>query len=237
MKVVSVNVRGLNSQAKRKTLFTWAEQQKIDILCLQETFCTETRINSFNEDWDGQIFHSTSDSAHSRGVSILFRKNLEFTVLNYHKSIDGRKIMVNIEFEEQTLCIISAYAPNNEQDRIAFFKRLFTWTNQYSRNPHGILLCGDFNTIMEARDRNTNKIDKTTPHLNKLVSNLGLEDSFRFQNKDDIKYSYSNSQATALSRIDFIFNSKLMNGLISSMTLKIIPKIPDHRACVMNFKS
>ena len=31
MKVVSVNVRGLNFQAKQKTLFTWAEQQKIDV--------------------------------------------------------------------------------------------------------------------------------------------------------------------------------------------------------------
>ena len=234
MKVVSVNVRGLNFQAKRKTLFTWAEQQKIDVLCLQETFCTENKVKSFNDDWEGLVYHSVSDSTHSRGVSILFRKGLEFKVLNNHKSDDGRKVMVNIEIENQIICIISAYAPNIEQNRIAFFKRLFSWINQYSRNPHGLLLCGDFNTVMKSLDRNTNKIDKTTPHLINLISNLGLEDSFRFKNKDVIKYSYSNSQATALSRIDYIFNSKLMNGLINTMKLKIIPKIPDHKACILD---
>ena len=81
--------------------------------------------------------------------------------------------MVNIEIEEQTLCIIIAYAPNNEQNRINFFKRLFSWTNQFNSNPHGIMLCGDFNTIMEACDRNSNKLDRTSTHLNNLVSNLG----------------------------------------------------------------
>lgn len=31
-------------QAKSKTLFTWAGQQQIDVLCLIETFCTENQV-------------------------------------------------------------------------------------------------------------------------------------------------------------------------------------------------
>ena len=87
---------------------------------------------------------------------------------------------------------------------------------------------------MEAHDRNSNKLDdRTSTHLNKLVSNVGFQDSSRFQNIDT-KYLYSNAQATALSRIDFILYSKLMNGLIYTAQLKIVPKIPDHKACVID---
>ena len=44
MKVASINVLGLILQAKRQILVNWVEQQKIDVLCLQKTFCMENRI-------------------------------------------------------------------------------------------------------------------------------------------------------------------------------------------------
>lgn len=115
------------------------------------------------------MYHSVTDSTHSRGDSILFRKDLKFKVLNNQKSDDGRKVMDNIEIEDKIICIYSAYTPNIEQNCIAVFKRLFWWINQYSRNPHGLLLVGDFDTVMKSMDQNTNKIDKTSPHLKTLI--------------------------------------------------------------------
>lgn len=35
----------------------------------------------YNAGWQGNIFHSFSDSSHSKGVSILFRKNLIVEIL------------------------------------------------------------------------------------------------------------------------------------------------------------
>lgn len=122
---MNINVRGLNLQAKSQFLFNWLEQQKIDVLYLQEKFCTVNRIISFDDNWDGAAYHTVSDSTHCRGVAILFHENLEVTVQNIHKSDDGRRIMIIIELENQTLCIVSAYATNNEQNRIAFYKKLF----------------------------------------------------------------------------------------------------------------
>ena len=47
----------------------------------------------------------------------------------------------------------------------------------------------NFNCVIEARDCNTNKLDKTSSHLKHFISTVSLEDSFR----KEIKHSYSNS--------------------------------------------
>ena len=39
-KLLSLNVRGIRSATKRKALFMWLEEQKADIIFLQETYST-----------------------------------------------------------------------------------------------------------------------------------------------------------------------------------------------------
>ena len=62
LKIATLNVRGMNQDLKQKSLFKWAHNQHIDILCLQETFLTKSNVTKLNEDWDGKVFHALSDS-------------------------------------------------------------------------------------------------------------------------------------------------------------------------------
>ena len=39
--ILSYNCRGLNNDSNRKKLFLWLQEQKLDIIMLQETFCTD----------------------------------------------------------------------------------------------------------------------------------------------------------------------------------------------------
>ena len=71
-KLCSNNVTGLNDRKKRSKYFTWLSENKLDIACLQETFCTANNQSEFNKNWEGQSYHSLSDSPHSRGVAIFF---------------------------------------------------------------------------------------------------------------------------------------------------------------------
>ena len=103
MKVVSVNVRGPNVRP-----FLHGLNNKISVSCVYKRLFAPGHLTSFNDDWEGLVYHSVSDSTHSRGVSILLGKRLEFKVLNNHKSDDARKVMVYIEIENQIICIISA---------------------------------------------------------------------------------------------------------------------------------
>ena len=203
---------------------------------MQETFCTAQNYIQLDNDFNGEIYHSLSDSPHSRGVSILFRRDFEYTFLNSHFSIDGRKIIVNFKHKDETFSVSSVYAPNDEKLRIIFFKNAQKWVRQHSVNEHSIILCGDFNCAMENIDRNTNKVDKSVFHLKNFNQHLNLNDSFRELNPTLIKYTYSNASASFQSRIDYIFISNFLKSSNKNCIIKQVPKIPDHKAVIITLK-
>ena len=83
----------------------------------------------FKSWWFGEIVHCFSESVHSRGVSVLFKKNSKIEIINHYKSVDGRRFLINIKYNDQQLTLVNVYAPNNEKYRIDFFKRVITWIN------------------------------------------------------------------------------------------------------------
>lgn len=127
LQIFSVNVRGLNSDEKRQKLYEWLKLSQCDVILLQETHFINKHELKYNAGWQGKIFHSFSDSSHSKGVSILFQKNLSVEILNVKKSIDGRKILLNVEFDNEIFTIVNIYAPNDINKRVDFFKRVHTF--------------------------------------------------------------------------------------------------------------
>ena len=75
--VSTLNVRGLIDSSKRKSIFSYLENEKFDIACLQETHCTEHNENRILRDWKGKSVAGLSNSSYSRGLCILFRKDLD----------------------------------------------------------------------------------------------------------------------------------------------------------------
>jgi len=89
--IATINTRGLNDHCKRRKLFKWLADHKIDIAFLQETFCTKDFVSIFNAGYNGTVLHNVTDSKHSRGVAILLNNRLNVNVMNQHCSDDGRK--------------------------------------------------------------------------------------------------------------------------------------------------
>jgi exonuclease III len=108
--------------------------------------------NIYNARWHGSNYHCFSTSTHSRGVSILFQKNLHFTVHSVHKSDDGRMLLINMEYEQNIITLVNIYAPNSENERCKFFKKLASWTSQYCLNEENIL-AGDFTSSHKAKNQ------------------------------------------------------------------------------------
>lgn len=103
LKLYSLNVRGLNTYKKRTILFDWLKDVQYDIIFLQETHFVKEQESFFNSRWFGEILHCFSDSVHSRGVSILFKKNSKIEILNHYKSLDGRRLLINVKYNDQIL--------------------------------------------------------------------------------------------------------------------------------------
>ena len=183
MNVISVNVRGLNNPSKRKTIYHWFNEHKYNIICLQETFCTNESLTSFNDDWNGSSFHCISNSKHSRGVSILISKDFEHNVTSQHISDDGRKLLINFEHNGQTYSVASIYAPNEVNHRKDFLLQTKRWISDRASNDSCLLICGDFNCSISDLDRKMNNIDRSRPTFLDLVSGLDVNDIFRSLNR------------------------------------------------------
>ena len=90
---ISLNVRGMCDHLKRKKIFSWLLAQKTDIACLQETFWTKELEDKITSEWTGPCYFSHG-SNHSKGVSVLFKKNLPIEIVNVYVKCDSRAVAV-----------------------------------------------------------------------------------------------------------------------------------------------
>ena len=77
----SLNVRGLNNEKKRQTIFQWLKSSHQGITLLQETYSLERDENLWNRDWGNQIIFSHG-TRHSSGVAILLDYNIIICIQN-----------------------------------------------------------------------------------------------------------------------------------------------------------
>ena len=94
--LLSLNVRGLNDNRKRRKIFPWCNTQHTDIVFLRETFGTAEVENMWANEWGNQIIFSHGTN-HARDVAILFKIGLDFKIeklITDHN--DGRFIYADL---------------------------------------------------------------------------------------------------------------------------------------------
>ena len=89
---ITLNVRGINNQFKRRKIFRWIHDNNVDIAFLQETFSVKENEKQWTTEWGGQILYSHG-SPHSKGVMILFNPKLSIEIENREADEDGRYIL------------------------------------------------------------------------------------------------------------------------------------------------
>ena len=123
LKIISCNVRGINDFKKRRSIFNWIRKHQVNIAILQETFSSVEKENQWKNEWGGKIIfrHGTK---HSRGTAIFFANNFDYKVIDVKSDFSGRIILLKLEVEDEKICLINIYAPNEENTQIAFFNEL-----------------------------------------------------------------------------------------------------------------
>ena len=99
IRVATLNVRGIKDKRKRLTLIEWITKCNLDIVLLQETYCNDKTYSLMSKEWNGEIFYSTTDSCHSRGVAILINEKIcqrqDYNLMNSFSDKQGRRVSVN----------------------------------------------------------------------------------------------------------------------------------------------
>ena len=148
---LSLNVRGIRTFEKRKSIFNWLTKQNSDICFLQETYSTEEIKNQRKKQWSGDICFFSHGSNHSRGVAILLRKSFDFKLKSVRSHEEGRYLIIETTIQDVPFLLVNIYAPNTTCKQSFFFRTLFEliYDEGYNECDYKIILGGDLNVTMD----------------------------------------------------------------------------------------
>lgn len=168
----------------------------------------ETHSNSGNElkwrsEWGGDINFSHG-LASSRGVMILFKNNVDYTLHSVFTDKEGRWIVIEIMINNLHIILLNIYAPNED----SYFLVKLTYLNSLQSNQ--IIITGDFNTVLDTnKDRSGLHKFNNHPHalreIQEMAASLDLVDIWRLLNKDTMRYTWRRGKQA--SRIDYFLIS------------------------------
>ena len=115
LKILSLNINGLNSPTKRSKTFNYLRKQKLDIICLQETHIKKAQDVLLGNKWLGNLFTASAE-VKKRGVAIYIKPpNLQIT--DRLTDPEGRYIFLKIRLPDNSIwTLANLYAPNSGKE-------------------------------------------------------------------------------------------------------------------------
>ena len=233
---VSLNVRGIRDQLKRKKIFSWLLSQKTDIVCLQETFLSKELEDKVISEWSGPCYFSYG-SNHSKGVSILFRKNLPSDIVNVYVKCDGRALAIRILYHKTCYLILNVYAPTRLSDKGKFFKNLSIWFNKIVHQDDLLICGGDWNTTLAASldTRGVARVYKIPLSFRKFIQKNKLVDVWRKMYPTKKQFTWRQNSLGIYSRLDYWLISSTLCPVVISADIRPALKC-DHNAISLKLK-
>lgn len=132
------------------------QESKSDICLLQETHSSPITAGIWEREWGGTVIfnHSTQNS---RGVAVLFARNLSPSILTKVTDCEGCFLGLEVEINNCNLSVCSIYAPTQDKPReqLSFLNGIQELIDEVS-GPD-LILGGDLNCTLNR------KLDKNTP--------------------------------------------------------------------------
>ena len=114
IKIITLNVNGLNSIIKRHRLADWIKKKDPTICCLQETHLIERDTHRLKvEGWDKKHTTHMNSVKEQRYLSILLSDKMDFKPKLVRRDKKGHFILLKGSIKQQDIIILNIYAPNN----------------------------------------------------------------------------------------------------------------------------
>ena len=226
--LLSLNVRGLRNEKKRRIIFKYV-RERADLILLQETHSDKKTEKIWESEWGGKILFNHGDTD-SRGVCVLFSKKFKGKILKTQRDSEGRFIKVLLKIDNMDFVVVNVYGPN--KDRPSFIQSVFEQIGELSEN---IIVMGDYNlTINPNMDRlntETNN-EKAKEALLNLMEELILCDIWRERNPESKTYSWFSHRKNGISKASRIDNLIVSKGCAAKLdNIIYIPGVmTDHSA-------
>ena len=239
LRIFSWNVNGLRAVIRKGALQKLIEEEKPDILCLQETKAkqgqAEIDLPEYEEIWNSAERAGYSGTAIFTKVKPLSVRNVLPASRDFRDEFgdpltEGR--VLTAEFEE--FYLVNVYTPNSKRslERLGLREKL--WDPEFLKylkeleKKKPVVVCGDFNAahteIDLARPKENCHNAGFTDEEREGISNLiraGFIDAFRSLNPNEVRYTWwshwGNARANNIGwRIDYFFISKSLKLKLKS---------------------
>jgi exodeoxyribonuclease-3 len=198
--------------ARMPLVLRWLDDVKPDVVCMQETKCTDDKFPTlvFQErGYQCQLFGQQSYN----GVAILSRCECQTTHRGYpgdDETAQSRLITSTVN----DIQIVNVYIPNGQavgsekyEMKLGWMRRLREFFDQNYDASRPVLLCGDFNVAPEERDVHDVRLwqgrimfseqEKATLQH---IKDWGFTDAFRLHNEEGGKFTWWDYRAGAFRR-------------------------------------
>ncbi|KAM9330996.1 uncharacterized protein PAF06_019337 [Gastrophryne carolinensis] len=225
--ILSINVRSIGGVAKRRRVLSFLSTQQADIFMLQECALPHSkRYGHLSAQWThGPSYWSGGSENRSVGVAILIGGS-RFTVDTVQEVVCGRMLLVDGSWAGEPVRLITVYAPCDTDERMEFFHTL----RPYLATTKTVILAGDFNCPLDRKGRSTShsaKLDRSSKLLGEMVTEASLKDAASASGTGSTDYTWSRTDGSSSSRIDFVFTSRA----VKQSSYSLIPCFfSDHRA-------
>lgn len=220
LKLLSINIRGLNTPEKRSHLLHSLKQAKIHIALIQEThFRTDSTPKLHNSHFP-MTFHATNSEAKSKGVSILFAKHCPFQVTDVQRDPLGRFLFIKGNIHQKTFTIANIYAPNSGQ--VTFFHSTLQLLSSFYSGT--LIVGGDLNVPLTPSVDTSNGTSSLTYRalrsIKQQLSNLLLHDTWRTLHPKEKDFTFFSPPHNKYSRIDHFFLSQKDLTFLTKATIE-----------------
>ena len=149
--ILSLNVRGIRDQIKRRSVFLFLKDFNANIYFLQETYSELKDEIIWKNEWGGEIFFSHGTN-HSKGVCILINPITPSQVDYCYSNNSGRIVLITITFGSQKLSLCNVYAPNNQTNQLEFMQELNNCIIDKTELST-LIVGGDWNCTLSKKDK------------------------------------------------------------------------------------
>ncbi len=258
MKIATWNVNSIRTRLEQ--VGDWLRQNKVDVLCLQETKVVDADFPRSPFEQLGYHLYVSGQKSYN-GVALISSKQMQnvssgFAPILEIEELDQQKRVITGIVDG--IRIVNLYVPNGSsvgsekyEYKLRWLKILREYLHSLLQEPSEICICGDFNIAPEDRDihapaKLTGQIMASEPERQQLqeILKLGFADAFRKFTSESGHFSWWDYRSGAFRRnlgwrIDHHYLTPGLYQQAISCTIdpapRSLPKPSDHTPVIVEF--
>ena len=253
MKIITLNANGIRA-ADRKGFFHWMQEQKADVICLQEIKAwTDQLADHILRPAGYYGFFNCAEKKGYSGVALYTRQQPDEVSLQLGWEIadsEGRFLQADY----QGVSIVSLYLPSGtssderqavKYDFMARFEQVLVTMRRGQRE---CIICGDWNIAHKQIDlknwrgnqKNSGFLPEERAWMDKVFGEIGMVDAFRVVNREAEQYTWWSNRGQAWAknvgwRIDYQVVTPGLADRIRAVSIYKAQRFSDHAPLIIEY--